>query len=181
MKTPQYPKSILEKAKNIKLLICDVDGVLSDGKVYYSNLGDESKSFNIKDGLGIKQLINNGILVAIITGRKSEIVSKRAKELGITHLFQGKAEKQSAYQSLLNELSITENQVAHIGDDLPDLPLMIKSGLGVCVADGHYFVGQNADWITPSKGGCGAVRDVSDLLLFAQNKLESIHNCFISR
>lgn len=172
---PDYSSSLLEKASNIKLLICDVDGVLSNGKVYYTNQGEELKSFNIKDGLGIKQLLSNDIQVAIITGRKSEIVEKRAKELGITFIYQGKSDKQMAYREITKQLGLNNNQVAHVGDDLPDLPLMLQSGLGICVADGHYFVKQNANWITKAIGGSGAVREISDLLLSSQNKLEPLH------
>jgi 3-deoxy-D-manno-octulosonate 8-phosphate phosphatase (KDO 8-P phosphatase) len=172
-------KIVTEKAAAIKLLICDVDGVLSDGKVYYSNQGDEIKSFNIKDGLGIKQLIEQGIQVAIITGRQSEIVERRAKELGINFIFQGRSDKQSAYNEIINTMKINTKQVAHIGDDLPDLPLMQQSGLGVCVADGHFFVRQNADWITKAAGGQGAVRELADLLLYSQQRLEPVLNKYL--
>jgi len=177
---PEYPSSLLEKARHIKLLICDVDGVLSDGKVYYSNQGEELKNFNIKDGLGIKQLLNNDIQVAIITGRKSAIVDKRARELGIPFIYQGKVDKQSSYQDILDQMKIEPQQVAHIGDDLPDLPLMQQSGLGVCVADGYYLVKQHADWVTVNPGGQGAVREVCDALLSAQNKLNSVHQKYLT-
>ena len=174
-----YSFSVLEKAKKIKLLICDVDGVLSDGKVYFTNQGDELKNFNIKDGLGIKLLMANGIEVAIITGRNSNIVAQRAKELGIKHLFQGQPDKRATFNQLILALNLNPDQVAHIGDDLPDLPLMKLSGLGICVADGYHFVQKNADWITNHIGGEGAVRDVSDLILFAQNKLDNVLNGYL--
>ena len=177
---PEYSESTLNKAKAIKLLICDVDGVLSDGKVYYSNQGDEIKSFNIKDGLGIKNLMKNGVQVAIITGRQSSIVERRAKELGISLIYQGKVDKKSAYDEIMEKLGIKENQVAHIGDDLPDLPLIQRSGLGVCVADGHYFVRSNSDWVTDNKGGQGSVREVADLILTAQNKLKQLHQQYLN-
>ena len=170
-----YPESILSQARHIKLLICDVDGVLSNGKVYYSNQGEELKSFNIKDGLGIKQLLDNDVQVAIITGRKSQIVEKRAKELGISLIYQGRTDKLAAYQEILEQLDLSKNQVAHIGDDLPDLPLMLQSGLGICVADAHYFVKEKADWSTHNVGGNGAVREISDLILSAQQKLHQVH------
>lgn len=177
---PNYSDSLLSKAREIKLLICDVDGVLSNGKVYYTNQGEELKSFNIKDGLGIKQLLNNDIQVAIITGRQSAIVDRRASELGIPFIYQGKTDKQAAYQEIIKQLNITESQVAHVGDDLPDLPLMLQSGLGICVADGYYLVKHKADWVTQNVGGQGAVREISDLLLTAQNKLESVHRKYTS-
>ncbi len=170
-----YPQDILAKASQIKLLVCDVDGVLSDGKVYFTNQEDEIKNFNIKDGLGIKLLQKNNIAVAIITGRKSKIVEVRAKELGINYLYQGQSNKQSAFDSLLEQLKLNKEQVAHIGDDLPDLPLMKQTGLGISVADGYSFVRQQADWVTSKKGGEGAVREAADLLLFAQNKLDAIY------
>jgi 3-deoxy-D-manno-octulosonate 8-phosphate phosphatase (KDO 8-P phosphatase) len=181
MSSQNYDPLLLEKAKNIRLLICDVDGVLSNGKVYYSNTGDEIKSFNIKDGLGIKQLLNNDISVAIITGRQSEIVERRAKELGIPFIYQGKKDKRQAYQTIITELGIQPSQVAHVGDDLPDLPLMQMSGLGISVNDGHYFVRQNADWCTELDGGTGAVREIADMLLTAQQKLDSVHYGYLSK
>ncbi len=169
-----YSTLLLKKAKAIRLVICDVDGVLSNGKVYFGNENEELKSFNIKDGLGIKQLLNNGIQVAIITGRESNIVARRSKELGITHVYQGKKDKVFNYEKILVDLNLKPEQVAHIGDDLPDIPLMNRSGLGICVSDAHCFVKQNADWSTQSIGGNGAVRELSDLLLHSQNKLENI-------
>jgi 3-deoxy-D-manno-octulosonate 8-phosphate phosphatase (KDO 8-P phosphatase) len=176
-----YSNELLQKANAIRLLICDVDGVLSNGKVYYTNDGEEIKSFNIKDGLGIKLLMQNEIQVAIITGRQSKIVTKRAKELGIELIFQGRADKQAAYDEILEYLSLEKHQVAHVGDDLPDLPLMKQSGLGICVADGYSLVKQEADWITSAIGGNGAVREICDLLLFAQNRIQKIHQKYLTK
>jgi len=177
--SPNYSTSLLSQAKIIKLLICDVDGVLSDGKVYFNNQGEELKNFNVKDGLGITQLLNNGIQVAIITGRQSKIVEQRAKELGVSLVFQGKKDKKATFLEIVSQLKIDKLQVAHIGDDLPDLPLIQQSGIGISVADGHWFVKQHADWITTNVGGNGAVREVCDLLLNAQNKLDQIHNSYL--
>jgi len=162
------------RAAQIKLLICDVDGVLSDGKVYFTNQGDELKNFNIKDGLGIKLLQKSGIKVAIITGRQSNIVEQRAKELGIDILYQGRSDKRAAFNEILTQENLTNEQVAHMGDDLPDLPLMKISGLGLCVSDAHEFVQQHADWIAQSAGGSGAVREAADMILRAQNKLDAL-------
>lgn len=175
----KYSAELIEKAKNIKLLICDVDGVLSDGKVYFGNDGEELKNFNIKDGLGIKLMQRNGIEVAIITGRQSNIVEHRATELGIKHVYQGRSDKRATYQEILEKLRLNAEQVAHIGDDLPDLPLMQMSGIGICVADGYAYVQENADWITEKRGGEGAVRDVADLFLFAQGKLEQVQRDYL--
>ncbi|NVK20970.1 MAG: 3-deoxy-manno-octulosonate-8-phosphatase KdsC [Kangiellaceae bacterium] len=173
---PQYPTELVAKAKAIKLVICDVDGVLSNGQVIFGNHGEELKTFNIKDGLGLKSLMNNGIEVAIITGRQSHIVEKRCAELGIKHLYQGKSDKVSSYHELCQKLSVNPDQVCHVGDDLPDLPLFQLSGLGISVADGHWFVQQNAHWITTNKGGFGAVREITDMILFSQGKLSELHN-----
>ena len=174
-----YPKEILEKAAKIKLLICDVDGVLSDGKVYFGNQQEELKNFNIKDGLGIKLMQKHGIKVAIITGRKSNIVAHRAKELGIELVYQGRSDKRATFDEIAANLNLSPEQIAHIGDDLPDLPLMKKSGLGICVADAYHYLLAQADWATAHSGGQGAVRDVADLLLTAQNKLDQILESYL--
>ena len=174
-----YPKEILEKAAKIKLLICDVDGVLSDGKVYFSNQQEELKNFNIKDGLGIKLMQKHGIKVAIITGRKSHIVAHRAQELGIELVYQGRSDKRATFDEIAANLNLSAEEIAHIGDDLPDLPLMKKAGLGICVADAYHFLLQQSDWSTPHDGGSGAVRDVADLLLTAQNKLDQILESYL--
>lgn len=175
----QYSEELLEKAAKIKLLICDVDGVLSDGKVYFGNDGEELKNFNIKDGLGIKLMQRNGIQVAIITGRQSNIVDHRASELGINLVYQGRSDKRATFDEIATKLGLTHDQIAHIGDDLPDLPLMQKSGLGICVADAYHFLIKNADWTTPHNGGEGAVRDVSDLLLTAQDKFDQVLESYL--
>ena len=177
--SPPNNSALEAKAAKIKLLICDVDGVLSDGKVYFTNNGDEIKNFNIKDGLGIKLLQKSGIKVAIITGRKSQIVEHRANELGINILYQGHSDKRAAFDEILNSLGLTSDQVAHIGDDLPDLPLMKMAGLGLCVNDAHHFVKQNADWISGVDGGNGAVREAAELLLAAQDKLDDLLNAYL--
>jgi len=175
----QYSEEVLEKATKIKLLICDVDGVLSDGKVYFGNDGEELKNFNIKDGLGIKLMQRNGIKVAIITGRQSNIVDHRASELGIELVYQGRSDKRATFDEIARKLNLNHDEIAHVGDDLPDLPLMQKSGLGICVADAYHFLKERADWITKHNGGQGAVRDISDLLLTAQNKIELVLESYL--
>ncbi len=174
-----YPKEVLDKAARIKLLICDVDGVLSDGKVYFGNQQEELKNFNIKDGLGIKLMQQHGIKVAIITGRKSYIVEHRAKELGIDLVFQGRSDKRATFDEIAASLNLSAEEIAHVGDDLPDLPLMKKAGLGICVADAYHYLLQQADWATSHDGGQGAVRDVADLLLTAQHKLDQILESYL--
>ncbi|NVJ66006.1 MAG: 3-deoxy-manno-octulosonate-8-phosphatase KdsC [Gammaproteobacteria bacterium] len=163
---------LLAKASQIRLLICDVDGVLSNGQVIIGNAGEELKTFNIKDGFGIKALQKFDIPTAIITGRNSKIVEKRCQELSIQDYYQGHLDKEAAFEELCQKYQITAEQVCHIGDDLPDLPLIQRAGLGVAVADAHWFVRNNADWVTSQKGGFGAVREVCDLILHSQSHLD---------
>ena len=167
------------KAKQIKLLICDVDGVFSDGLVYMSNSGDELKTFHTRDGYGVRSLLTSDIPVAIITGRKSQIVEDRMTALGITHIYQGVDNKLEPYQELLSLYKVTPEEVAYIGDDMVDLPVMEKVGLSVCVADGHPYVRQHADMVTHIKGGHGALRELTDLILLSQDKFASAHGMSI--
>lgn len=164
--------SCFQKAKMIRLLICDVDGVLSDGRIYMGNQGEELKTFHTRDGFGLKALLHAGIDVAIITGRQSAIVDNRMQALGISHVFQGKGEKLPVYQALLAQLNLRAEQAAYIGDDVVDLPVMQQVGLSIAVADAHPLVTRQANLTTRTSGGLGAVREVCDLLLQAQDKLE---------
>jgi 3-deoxy-D-manno-octulosonate 8-phosphate phosphatase (KDO 8-P phosphatase) len=168
-------EQVQQKAKAVRLLICDVDGVLTPGQVVLDNEQGEQKAFNIKDGLGIKLLQQAGIEVAIITGRESNIVTRRMAELGVKHVYQGQKNKIAAYEGLLSALNIAQDQVAYMGDDLPDLPLMRRSGLGIAVADASSFVLTKADTLTKTKGGFGAVREIAEMILSAQHKLDEIH------
>ena len=154
-----------QRALKIKLLICDVDGVFSDGRIYLGNQGEELKAFHTKDGFGIKAILEMGIQVAVITGRESQIVEDRMNALGVPYIFQGKEDKLTVYKNLLNKLNLKENEVSYIGDDVVDLPVIRDCGLGVAVNDAHPLVLQNADLITYTKGGFGAVREVCDLFL----------------
>ncbi|GGA96311.1 3-deoxy-manno-octulosonate-8-phosphatase KdsC [Agarivorans gilvus] len=159
-------------AAAIKLLICDVDGVFSDGRIYMGNDGEELKAFHTLDGFGIKALINSGVEVAVITGRKSKIVEQRMQALGISLLYQGQQDKLAAYNELLQQLKLEAKQVAYIGDDLVDTPVMQTCGLGVAVQTAHPLCKQAADLVTKTAGGYGAVRELCDLILQAQGKLE---------
>lgn len=163
---------MLERAKKIRLLILDVDGVLSDGLIYMGNNGEELKAFNVRDGYGIRCALTSGIDVAIITGRKAKLVEDRCATLGITHLYQGQSDKLLAYRELLEKLALSPDQVAYVGDDLIDWPVMAEIGLSVAVADAHPLLIPRADYITRINGGRGAVREVCDLLLLAQGKLD---------
>lgn len=169
----------MAKAQHIKLLICDVDGVFSDGLVYMSNSGDEIKSFHTRDGYGVRSLLSSDIPVAIITGRKSKIVEDRMTALGITHIYQGIDNKMVPYQELLTLYNVTPEQVAYIGDDMVDLPVMQQVGLSVCVADGHPYVKARADMVTHIRGGHGALRELTDLLLLSQDKFDTAHGMSI--
>lgn len=159
---------VTQKAQRIKLLICDIDGIFSDGSVYMANSGEEIKAFNTKDGFGLKSLMNSGVEVAVITGRQSEIVARRMASLGVKYVYQAMETKLIGYQELCKDLNVTPEQVCFIGDDFPDLPVMQKVGLAVSVTDGHPYVKQIADYVTVTGGGKGAVRELTDLIIMAQ-------------
>lgn len=163
---------VMAKAEKIKLLILDVDGVLSDGLIYMGNNGEELKAFNVRDGYGIRCALTSGIEVAIITGRKAKLTEDRCATLGIKHLYQGQSDKQLAYRELIATLSLQPEQVAYVGDDLIDWPVMAEIGLSVAVSDAHPLLIPRADYVTRIAGGRGAVREVCDLLLLAQGKLD---------
>lgn len=165
-------QQMLQRARHIRLLICDVDGVMSDGLIYMGNHGEEFKAFNVRDGYGILCLLKSGIEVAIITGRSSRLLENRCATLGITHLYQGQSDKTLAFKALLSKLTLTAEQVVYVGDDLIDAPVMDQVGLSVAVADAHPLLRPRADYVTRIAGGRGAVREVCDLLLLAQGKLE---------
>ena len=169
----------LEKARRIRLLVLDVDGVLSDGLLYYGNGGEELKAFYTPDGVGIKLLQGADIAVAIITGRRSDIVRRRAEELGIAHLVQGRDDKLRALQELLPNLGVSLDEIAYMGDDLPDLAAIEACGLGMTVADGDEFVAAHADWRSQLPGGRGAVREACEFILDAQDKLASARQRFL--
>ncbi|HEY3699369.1 MAG TPA: 3-deoxy-manno-octulosonate-8-phosphatase KdsC [Spongiibacteraceae bacterium] len=164
----------IQKARAIKLLVLDVDGVLTDGHLWYGNNGEELKAFHIQDGFGIKLLLRAGVEVAIITGRRSELVARRGAELGITHVVQGREDKLIALRALCAELNIALAEVAYAGDDLPDLSAIAAAGLGIAVANAMPAVAKHAAYKTVRSGGDGAVREICDLILQAQNKLDTI-------
>ncbi|CAA0083393.1 3-deoxy-D-manno-octulosonate 8-phosphate phosphatase KdsC [Zhongshania aliphaticivorans] len=164
-------QSVIEKAKTIKLLAMDVDGVLTDGSLYFGNSGEEIKAFSILDGLGIKLLRDAGIKPAIITGRSSELLKRRAAELKIELIYQGREDKLVALEELRRDLGLSFEEIAYAGDDLPDLSAICRAGLGITVANGHHYVARHADWQTKAAGGQGAIREVCELILKAQGKL----------
>ncbi len=164
-------KDILEKASRIRLVIFDVDGVLTDGSLYLADDGQEYKAFNSRDGHGMVMLRQNGVEIGIITGRSSRVVVHRMASLGIEHVYQGARDKLPVFQDLLGRLGLDASEVAYVGDDVVDLPAMCRAGLAIAVQDAHPLVKQHAHWQTPNRGGRGAARDVCELLLEAQGKL----------
>jgi len=166
--------SVLAKAKRIKLLVCDVDGVFSDGRIYLGNNGEELKAFHTKDGLGIKSLGANGVDVAIITGRNSAIVANRMQALHVKHIIQGQEDKLPALLALVAELNIELDEVAYIGDDVPDIACIKVVSLGIAVSDAHPLVIQSANYISYTRGGFGAVREICDLIMQSQNTLANM-------
>lgn len=158
------------RAAVIRLLALDVDGVLTDGLIYYGNSGEELKTFNIKDGLGIKLLQIAGVRVAIITGRQSQIVVRRAQELGIEDVVQGREDKREALLELCQRRGINMEECAYMGDDLPDLGAINAAGLGMTVADADPAVRAAAQWRSQFNGGCGAVREACEFILSAKGK-----------
>lgn len=170
---------IWQRAKKIKLLICDVDGVFSDGRIYLNNSGEETKAFHTRDGYGVRSALTSGINVAVITGRKSQIVENRMSALGIKDIYQGIDNKFVPYEALIKQYNVAADEVAYIGDDMVDLPVMKVVGLAVCVADGHPFVRMHCHMTTNIKGGHGALRELTDLLLLSQDKFENAHGMSI--
>lgn len=155
--------------EGIRLLVLDVDGVLTDGRIYMDDQGKETKAYHVRDGYGIRLLMGAGIDVAIITGRLSKSAGHRAADLGIKNIFQGVSDKKAVCMKLLEEKGLAMDQVCFIGDDLQDLPLLKVVGLPVTVSDGVKEVCEAAKYITEKNGGCGAVREVCELILKAQN------------
>ncbi|MBA2649108.1 MAG: HAD-IIIA family hydrolase [Legionella sp.] len=163
---------LIEKAKLIKCLICDVDGVLTDGLLHIDNHGNELKSFHVLDGMGLKLLMAAGIEVAVITTSANEVIEHRMKQLGILHYYKGQVDKREAFKHLKQSLAFEDKHFAYVGDDLPDLPIIQQVGLGVAVANAVCQVKEFAYWQTEKTGGRGAVREVCDLILNAQGKAE---------
>lgn len=169
-----YPLAVVKAAQKIRLVLLDVDGVLTDGKLHYGNSGEELKAFDIQDGLGIKLLQQAGIKVGIITGRSSTLLERRAKELSIDPLVQGREDKLTALNELLETMDISLDEIAFMGDDLPDLAVIRRVGLGITPANGNIQLVNQALWQTVKVGGNGAVREVAELILEAQGKLKPL-------
>jgi len=165
---------LIQKAKQLKLLILDVDGVLTDGRLFFDGNGEEYKCFHARDGHGIKLLRETGVEVAVISGRKSKSVALRMKSLGVEYVYQGHENKVSAFNEIIESMGIRPDQAAHMGDDLLDLPLMVRAGLSIAVNDANDSVKEYADWCTKTAGGLGAVREVCDFIMQAQGTFDAV-------
>ncbi|NKB47380.1 MAG: HAD hydrolase family protein [Legionellales bacterium] len=165
-------QSLITQAQNIKLLIADLDGVLTDGRFFLNGDGDYAlMAFHNHDGIGIRLLQSSGVVFAVITGSRHTIIEQRMQSLGVEHLYQGYIDKQSPYTQLKQQLQLPANQIAYIGDDIADLPIMRQVGLSIAVANATPLIRDLADWQTTQAGGFGAVREACDLILQSQNTL----------
>jgi 3-deoxy-D-manno-octulosonate 8-phosphate phosphatase (KDO 8-P phosphatase) len=166
-------KRLIARAHRIRLAIFDVDGVLTDGTLHLSERGEETKSFNILDGLGLKMLSASGIPTALLSGRKSKMVALRAKEIGIAHVLQGAEDKLDVYHRLLRKLGVAEEETSFMGDDLPDLPVLRRCGLAFSVPNAPEIVRSHVHYVTRIAGGHGAVREACEFLMRARGTLEN--------
>ena len=173
-------QDVLTKAREIQLVVFDVDGVLTDGTLFISDDGQEHKAFHSRDGHGMMMLKRAGIEIGIITGRTSQVVAHRMADLGVVHVYQGQREKLPAFERLLAHLSITPAQTAFVGDDVVDLPIMTRVGLAIAVQDAHPLVQRHAHWVTGRPGGKGAAREVCELLLEAKSLLDQLHAHYLA-
>ena len=173
-------QELVARAKQIKLLILDVDGVLTDGRLFFDNDGVEYKSFHSRDGLGIRLLWQSGVEIAVISGRQSKSVGARMKMLGIEYVFQGYKDKRLAFKEVLRKTGIAPANIAYVGDDVIDLPVMTQVSLAIAVSDANFAVKDHAHWCTTLPGGQGAVREVCDLLMQAQGTFTAILNDYLS-
>jgi 3-deoxy-D-manno-octulosonate 8-phosphate phosphatase (KDO 8-P phosphatase) len=171
---PDYPADVLERAARIRVIGFDVDGTLTDGRLLYGDDGNESKSFHVQDGLGIKLLQHAGIEIALVTARVSAVVERRGRELGIARVHVHTREKLACMRAIAEEMDIGMDQVAFMGDDLPDLATLRAAGLAIVPANAHDWVKPAAHWTTPRRGGEGAARDACDLLLHAHGRVGAI-------
>ena len=162
------------RARGIRLLVLDVDGVLTDGRLYYGANGAELKAFHIRDGLGLKMLRASGVEVAIVTGRTSRAVELRAENLGVAYVYQGVTDKLAVFEQLLAQLTVDATAAGAMGDDLPDLPVLRRCGFAACVPEASAAVRSHVHYITDRPGGTGAVREVCELLMAAQGTLETV-------
>lgn len=169
----------LNRAAGIKLVAFDVDGVLTDGGLYIGDNGVEYKAFYSRDGHGMRMLLDSGVQIGVITGRKSQLVVDRMISLGVEHVYQGCREKGSGFDTLLKDTGLSGDEVAFVGDDVMDLPAMARAGLAIAVADAHPLVIERAHWKTSSPGGRGAVREVCELVMRAKGSLDGVLKAYL--
>lgn len=173
--------AVMEVAAGIKLVLFDVDGVLTNGQLFFDDNGTESKAFHSRDGLGINLLQQSGVQAGIITARTSNLVAHRARNLKIAHLVQGAVDKYPAYLELRDSLGLDDSQIAFVGDDVVDLPVMLQVGLAVTVPEAHPLVLEHAHWTTVQAGGYGAARDVCEMVMHAQGTYTAAMQQFLMR
>ena len=176
--TSHFSEHALRRAGKIRLAVFDVDGVMTDGRLYYSENGVEAKTFHTRDGLGLKALMRHNIQIAVITARQSKLLVRRTSELDIEHLMQGREDKRKALDELLAQLGLEPEEVAYTGDDLVDWPAMHRCGLKCTPADASAWLRERADHVTAAGGGHGAVREVCELVLAGHGLLESWQESF---
>jgi 3-deoxy-D-manno-octulosonate 8-phosphate phosphatase (KDO 8-P phosphatase) len=172
-------KLVIEKTKSVRLLILDVDGILTDGVIYYGSDGMQRKGFHIHDGLGIKLLQKSGVQVAVISGKKSAGVEARLAELNIEHAYLGNDNKLPLYAELKQKLNLNDEQIAYMGDDLPDLPLLRRVALAITVPQAPEIIKQYCHYITTTHGGAGAVREACEFIMHAQENYESVIKSYL--
>lgn len=172
-------QTLIEKAKKIRLVIFDVDGILTSGTLTYDPNGISYKNFHVHDGQGIKFLKQTGIEIGIITACKSDMVKRRMQDLNIAHVYQGQSEKLAAYENLKQKLQISDEEIAYAGDDLPDLPILKRVGLSITVPNAPKIIQQHVFWVTNKKGGKGAAREICDMIMQAQNTYQSVIDSYL--
>jgi len=175
------PADLHARAAHIRLAVFDVDGSLTDGRLWFDSEGRESKAFHVQDGLGLRLLEDHGIAVALITARESAAVRARASDLRLTHVFTGVADKRQCLDALCAQLDIPLAAVAYLGDDLPDLAVFPLVGLAAAPSDGHPWVRERAHWVSRHEGGAGAARELSDLILGAHGLEDAILSRYLPR
>lgn len=169
-----YPKQLLKRASQIKALVFDVDGVLTDGKIIYTSSGEEAKEFHVRDGMIVAPLKKAGLLMGVISGRESQAVARRCSELKLDFCHQGIDDKGWALAQIMKHHQLSEKEVAYIGDDINDLPAFQLAGMAICPSDAPSYLKEKMDLITNAKGGRGVLREVGDLLLIAKGGLEKL-------
>ncbi len=172
-------QDVIQRAKAIRSVIFDVDGVLTDGSLFLGDDGQEYKAFHSRDGLGMVMLQQSGVHLAVITGRESQVVRLRMQSLGVEHVYQGCRDKLPAYENLKQVLDLPDAAIAYVGDDVVDLPVLKRAGLAIGVADAHPLVCEHVDWLTTAPGGRGAAREVCELILHAQGRLDALWRTYL--